>query len=701
MLLYVGPGAGFAVSFSLFTLILVVFSIVLGPLLVPIAMLLQLLRLRRVRFRHGFRRVVVLGLDGLDPKLVRQLMGDGRLPHLSALAAGGHFGELSTVAPALTPAAWSSFMTGNDPSRHNIYDFITRDPQTYLPRLSSSDVREPRRAVSIGRLRIPLGRSRVRMLRRGIPFWMTLGRHGLQATILRVPITFPPEPFKGRLLSGMCLPDLLGTQGTSSYYATRGCAPVQAGADVQPLDFVGDRARSKIRGPRHPFLPRRQMTVPLVVTREPGGRLTIDAGSQRLRLAAGEYSGWVPLRFRAGLVAIEGQVQFYVKPCDDGIRLYMTPVQIQPERPAMAVSHPRLFSNYLAKRCGPFATLGLLEDTSALNDGVLDERGFLAQAWSAFDERRAMFFHALRAKVDDVTICVFDTPDRIQHMFWRYRENHHPALAQCNDRTYAAAIDEMLVKMDQLVGDTVAALRKDTLLLVISDHGFTSFRRNVDLNAWLHRNGYLHLIPGVSEPGDWLNEVDWDRTRAYAIGLTGIFVNLQGRESRGIVRRDGEFEDLLAELKGGLEGLRDSGDATGLNSDTGDGVQAIRRALITSRVYDGPYRFDGPDLIIGYEAGYRCSWDCAKGRVTGTIFTDNVRAWSGDHCVDPELVPGVLFANTALPAQQARLIDVAATVLDIFGLTPDAPMQGESLLKLHVPAKPEFMAPVPETANRS
>ncbi len=675
---YIGPGGGLAISVSLVALLMALVGAVLVFVTWPLSSLIALLRGRRLRFRYGFRKAVVLGLDGLDPKITRRLIDAGKLPHMARLAESGTFEELETTWPAITPSAWPSFMTGNDASRHNIYDFITRDPKTYLPCLSSFDIVEPRRRIRIGRRTIPLGRPRARMLRKGTPFWRALGRSGASVTVLRVPITFPPEPFRGRLLSGMCVPDLLGSQGVSTLFTTADGVTPEGDCRVVRLRFASAVAHADIHGPPHPWRKdagplTRRLTIRF--TRRDVLRITV--GDERFQLKAGQQSGWVSVTFRAGLLTVRGQAMFRLVSTQPYVNLYMTAVQITPERPAMKISHPGIYADYLAKRIGPYGTLGLLEDTASLNDGLVDEQAFLDQARVLYQERKAMFFRALDNKADDLTVCVFDTPDRVQHMFWRYAEPDHPARPKDHNGHFDDTLERLYIEMDNLVGESMRRLPRRAMLLVISDHGFTSFRRGVDLNAWLHRHGYLHLQTPHTTSGPWLEHVDWSRTRAYALGLTGIYVNLRGREAQGIVEKGEELESLLAELRSGLEALCDDGVA----DPDGSPRPAVRRVCVVRDEMDGPYRFEGPDLLIGYEAGYRCSWRCAKGEVTDEIFADNVRAWSGDHCVDPALVPGVLLTNARLAAANPRLMDIAPTMLDLFGVEPEAPMQGRSLLR--------------------
>jgi predicted AlkP superfamily phosphohydrolase/phosphomutase len=330
------------------------------------------------------------------------------------------------------------------------------------------------------------------------------------------------------------------------------------------------------------------------------------------------------------------------------------------------VSYPNVFAIHLAKLLGPFGTLGLLEDTSALNDGAIDEQGFLDQAYLYHEERRAMWSHSLTRLRSGLAVCVFDISDRLQHMFFRYLEPDHPANKGRDVTHHAAAVEEMYRRMDTLVGETMQHVDGNTALFVISDHGFKSFRRGVNLNAWLEREGLLVTRDGAG-PGEYLSAIDWSQTRAYALGLGGIFLNQKGRERHGIVEA-AEVEPLKRRIVDGLLALEDGG------------AQCIRRVVDVAAEWDGPYRTMGPDLIPGYENGYRVSWDCAKGAVRPELFEDNTKRWSGDHCVDSEIVPGVLFTNLKLDEREAQLIDMGPTVLELFGVEVPAYMTGRSLV---------------------
>jgi predicted AlkP superfamily phosphohydrolase/phosphomutase len=675
-LAYIGPGAGFAFAGS--ALVLVgTFFLAIGVILIwPFKAAIRLVTIPR-RTNAKVKRVVVLGLDGFDPGLARKYMDEGLLQNLRKLENDGCFHSLATSCPSISPVAWSTFATGVDASRHNIYDFLTRDPCSYAPVLSSSDIRSVPRTLNLGLGEIPFGRRAVyRLLQKSQPFWKLLGAYRVWSSILRVPITFPPQKFKnGTLLSGMCVPDIQGTQGSFSFYSTKPRAADRHIGGQQYLIVVRNgRVDSNLTGPRggdgHPM--KCPFTVEIgdskVTHRDVKRKARITIGGETVEIGPKEYTPWLTVPFGR----ITGIVRFYVQNWDQhDFELYATPINIDPERPAMPISHPLVYSIYLAKLLGPFATLGLAEDTWALNERVIDEHAFLKQAWLYFEERKKQLWDALDKTHRGFVSVVFDTSDRVSHMFWRTLEPGHPANKDKEVEPYKRVIPEMYQRMDALVGELRAKLgdEQDTVLMVISDHGFTSFRRGVNLNAWLKENGYLFLKEGAETSGDWFEKVDWSRTKAFTLGLTGLFVNRIGREREGVVRGGAELDELCRELKRKLEALR----------DPADGSPVIKEVFLTREIHTGPYADSAPELLIGYHKGYRHSWDCATGAVTKAVFTDNTRSWSGDHCVDPRLVPGVFWCNRKLSAQDPALIDLAPTVLDLFGVPIPAYMQGRPL----------------------
>ncbi len=663
---YIGPGAGFAFLGSFLTLLLSLLASIASVLAWPVRLLWTLARRQRSSSRAIVKKAVFLGLDGLDPGLTEKFMDQGKLPNLSRLRQQGSYRRLRTTFPPLSPVAWSTFATGVNPARHNIFDFLNRSLRSYAPELSSCRVHPPRRVLRIGRFRIPLSPPSVEMRRKSEPFWKILARHAVNATILRVPITFPPDEFDGRILSAMSTPDLLGTQGSFSSFTTSfdtGRAASPEGGNRFPLVSQSGALTGSLSGPPNEFIVGAgPMKIPFRII-HPKGAAVLEIQGRSYPLARGEYTPWVRLKFHAG---VRGVARFLLTRTEPEISLYVTPIQIDPSRPALPISHPGFYATYLAKLLGTFSTLGMAEDTWALNEGAIDEDAFLKQAALIQSEREAMFFHALDHFRRGLVVCVFDTTDRVQHMFYRYLD---PQTNSAANGKHALAIENLYRDMDRLVGDTMRRAGDDAALFVLSDHGFCAFRRGVNLNSWLFREGYLALKAGARESGEYFESVDWSATRVYTFGLSGLYLNLKGREARGIVAED-QADQLRLELIARLSGLRDSQSQT----------IAINHVWKASDLYRGPYLDAAPDLIVGYADGYRAGWDAATGKVTPRVFEDNVKAWSGDHCVDPQLVPGVLFSNRKLEADDPGIEDMAPTALRLFGVEPPPWMEGRSIL---------------------
>lgn len=669
---YIGPGAGFALLSSFLVLFTTILIAIASLLIWPFRVLWRAMLGKKAPRAH-IQRLIIVGLDGQDPKLTDRFMKDGLLPNFSKLAKSGSYRRLRTTFPSVSPVAWSSFSTGTHPARHNIFDFLDRDRRTYLPMLSSTKVGTVERFLKLGRYRIPLEKPELRLLRKSKPFWTILGEHRVWSTVLRVPITFPPDRFYGAELSAMCVPDLLGSQGTFLLFTTRPAAErFKEGGLRVPIALNGDSVDTVVKGPENMFLtgsPPLELPLRLTVNRT-SNVVRADLDGTALDLMPGKLSDWVTLTFHAAPgIKVSGLTRLLVTEIDPHLSLYMSPISIDPEKPAMPVSHPSFYATYLAKRIGAYSTLGLAEDTWALNEGVTDDGTFLQQTYDIDREREAMFFAGLDRLRKGSLVCVFDATDRIQHMFWRYLEKGHPAARGREQAEHRDAIRELYKHNDALVGRVMERLREGDVLMVISDHGFSSFRRGMNLNRWLLREGYLTLKEGADGSAEWLRDVDWTGTKAYCLGLTGMFLNMKGREQHGIVEPGAEAEALKREIIGKLNGLRDEE-----KNDIG-----IREAFDTATLYSGPYLENAPDLLIGYNAGYRTSWDCATGVVAGPVFEDNLKPWSGDHCIDPRLVPGVFFCNRSVEAEEPALIDIAPTALRLFGIEPPPYMDGKAL----------------------
>jgi len=659
---YIGPGAGFALVSSFFAFLVTVVVAILSLALWPFRAAWRLIR-RRSAARPRIKRLIIVGLDGQDPRLTEKYLNAGKLPNFRKLADAGGYRRLRTTCPSVSPVAWSSFSTGTNPGRHNIFDFLDRDRRTYLPTLSSTRISTVDRFLRAGRFRIPLRAPELRLLRKSTPFWTVLGAHGIWSTILRVPITFPPDRFYGAQLSAMSVPDLRGTQGTFTLCTTRpaGTAFKEGGLRI-PVEVRDDRIEASIPGPDNPLLAGSPpLSVRLRVRLDRAAGLAhAELDGQRVTLQPGRMTGWISIAFRAAPgIKASGICRLLLTEMGEHVSIYVTPINLDPDRPAMPISHPAFYATYLAKRIGPFATLGLAEDTWALNEGVIGDEDFLRQVYDVDRERESMFFAALDRLRAGTLVSVFDATDRIQHMFWRHLEHD------------GNAIERLYEHNDALVGRVMDRLTPGDVLLVLSDHGFAPFRRGVNINGWLRSQGYLTLKASADGTSEWLRDVDWTKTRAYAVGLSGMFLNIEGREGAGIVRPGAEADALKSEIIGRLRGLVDSD----------NGAIAITEVFDTARVYSGPYVDNAPDFIVGYNSGYRISWDSASGVVAGPIFQDNTKAWSGDHCIDPRLVPGVLFSSRPIDEVDPALIDIAPTALQLFGVRPPAYMEGKSLFR--------------------
>jgi predicted AlkP superfamily phosphohydrolase/phosphomutase len=673
---YIGPGAGFALVSSV-GVIAVTALVALGFILIwPFRTLWRMFRHRK-KPKPLIKRLIVVGLDGQDPLLTDQFLKEGKLPNFQKLAEQGSYKRLKTTFPSVSPVAWSSFSTGTHPAKHNIYDFLDRDRKTYLPILSSTRIGTVEKHWKIGKWRIPRHKPELRLMRKSKPFWTILGEHNIWSTVLRVPITFPPDKFYGAQLSAMCVPDLLGSQGTFLLYTTR-----PAGEKFKEGGLrIGLQGAAKnggfetaVEGPDNGFLEGEPaMTIPMKIDLDRQKQLAkVALNGDVVELETGKLSDWVKLSFHAAPgVNVKGMTRLLVPEMEAHFSLYLTPISIDPDSPSMPISHPSFYATYLAKKIGPYSTLGLAEDTWALNEHITDDATFLQQTYDIDKEREDMFFASMEKLRAGSLVCVFDATDRIQHMFWRYIEDGHPAAAGIDDPEHKDAIEKLYEHNDALVGRVMAKLEKGDVLLVLSDHGFASFRRGVNLNAWLLANGYLHLKEGANGAEEWLTQVDWSRTKAYALGLTGMFLNIKDREAHGIVEAGAEADALKAELIEKMSGLMDDE----------KGEVGITEVFDTGKLYGGPYISNAPDLLIGYKRGYRTSWDCATGVVAGPVFEDNTKAWSGDHCVDPRQVPGVIFSSHEIDSDDPALMDIAPTALRLFGIQPPAHMDGAPIFE--------------------
>lgn len=624
------------------------------------------------------KKLIILGIDGMDPDLLNKFMAEGKMPNFARLAAEGSYRRLTTSIPPQSPVAWSNLITGMNAGGHGIFDFIHRDPKTFQLYFSTSRVEGPKHSVRLGSWVIPLGSGTAEQLRQGKAFWEILDEKSVPNYVYRIPANFPPIAAKGETLSGMGTPDLRGTYGTFTFYTDDPMAVAGAveGGEVVQVEVQNNRVASHLIGPENTF--RRNSppaTEPFTVDvdpLEPVARVAFQ--NQQVVLKEGEWSGWLPVEFQ--LMPLIGNVRgicrFYLKQAHPRFQLYVSPINIDPADPALPISTPASYSRTLEKQIGEFHTQGIAEDTKALSDGVLDDKEYLEQSRTVLAEHRRAFDAEFPKFRRGLFFFYFSSLDLNAHMLWRLTDPQHPGYDAAVAAQYGTALEEFYEQIDQVLGEVLPKVDENTTLLVLSDHGFAPYRHSFNLNTWLLNNGYITLKDGTSgDATEPFAGVDWGRTRAYGLGLNGLYLNLKGREREGIVEPGARADALLREIRQKLLEVRDpKGNAP-----------VITRIDLASEVYQGPYAHSGPDALVGYNRGYRAGWKTILGAFPPDVLEDNTNPWSGDHCMDYTLVPGVLLSNRKIDSEAPALTDIAPTILAEFGIAKTKDMMGQSVFQ--------------------
>ncbi len=594
-------------------------------------------------------RIIILGYDGLSPRLIEPLMAAGKLPNFVRLKEAGGYRPLATTNPPQSPVAWTGFSTGQNPGKTGIFDFIARDPKNYKISLCLSKIEnnKPLPVVKADR------------------FWQHASDRGVPSVIVTCPVTFPPDKIKGKMLSGMGVPDILGTEGTFSFYTTAPDTNEETtGGKVFHLK-PGRMMISELVGPKTAGLKgqAQNVTVPLKIERVAGDEVEIEFQKQQLRLKQGRWSGWQTVVFDLGLFRkIRGILKFYLIESEPELKLYVTPINLDPRQPFFPISHPAGYSRELAEEMGLFRTQGMPFDTWAVNEKRIDEKIFMDVVYEIFKEKQRLLERELNECENGILYVYFESPDIIQHMFWRYLDPQHPLFEPDAPAEYRDMIPNWYIELDRVLGKTLDTLRADDILIVLSDHGFDTFRRAAHLNTWLRDNGYLELNDeSAMAGGPLLSDIDWSRTKAYALGFNSLYINQRGRESQGIVAPGQETEQLKQEIAVKLEQW----------IDPKLGQKVVNKVYRREEAYWGPHEGETPDLVVGYRIGYRASWQTGIGAVPRDQIEDNLKKWSGSHLFDPQLVPGILFANRAVRKEQPSIMDIAPTVLKEIGYTEE------------------------------
>jgi predicted AlkP superfamily phosphohydrolase/phosphomutase len=626
------------------------------------------------------KKMLVLGFDGMDPGIVNRLMSQGQLPNLQRLAEQGVFTMMRSSIPPQSPVAWGSFISGADPGVFGIFDFLHRNPENYTPMFSQSETQPSSMLVNLGQYRIPLKPGKVVLKREGRAFWDYMEERGIEATIFKVPTNYPPSASSQRTLSGMGTPDIQGTYGIYSLYTSD---ENESRKDIPAANiyyaYIDENhvMEGQIEGPKNDLLKESEHVVlPFKVYVDNLHKTArIDIQGKEILIAEKEYSDWVEIEFSLidHIASISGMVKFYLMEMGEKFRLYISPIHLNPRNPAVPISTPAAYSRELADKSGLFHTIGLPADTKALSTGTFSMENYITQSLSVFQESCRLFDYELQhfsRRQQGLLFFYFSSLDQGQHMFWALNDKEHPYYHPEESRKFAYITDEMYRKFDRVLGHALKSIDPGIPVLAMSDHGFGPFRRSVNVNTWLVKEGYLKLNGNeINEEVSILDNADWPASKAYALGLNGLYLNLKGREKEGLVSPV-ERRKLLEEIKAKLETL----------TDPKNGQKVISCAYIAEDNFSKNFIQRAPDIILGFDRGYRISDTSALGSLSREVVNDNMNWWSGDHCVDPQKVPATFIANFKIQRQVPDMRDIAPTILKYFGISTPIQMTGKALI---------------------
>lgn len=557
-------------------------------------------------------KTILLGFDSFDPSVFENMAGQNQLPNLSKFADAKGYSRFEICSPPQTEVSWTSIATGADPGGHGIFDFVHRDPTTYAPYVSIL----PTKISAVGEQFIPPYIAKT--------FFEEAAELGYPATALWWPAMYPARPeLPVNTLPGLGAPDIRGQLGVGTLFTTED----EKKNKTAVARFASDgkkRFKALLNGPtiktKNGLVP---ATLPVTLETIDANSARVTIGDVQLQLRVGEWSEIVEVKFKAGfLFNVHAITQVILTSLNGAVRLYSLPLQIHPLHALSHYSSSKSFAKKLWDKVGHYLTLGWPQDTTALEDGCISDEQFLTLCAAIFERRKQIFFYLLDNFKEGVLASIFDDLDRVQHMYFHNRLD----VAQ-----------GWYKKLDSFVGEVnqrVSGWGGKYNYLVMSDHGFTTYQHKVHLNRWLAQNGYLVLSHG--KPDGDLSNVDWSRTAAYAVGLNSVYLNIAGREGQGAVNA-GQIEPFLMDIQKKL-----------LNWKGPDGKSVTHRVRLKHEVYSGAYMRLGPDLIVGYAPGYRASSETGLGKIPQALIEPNHDHWGADHCVDSDVVPGVIFANRDL-----------------------------------------------------
>jgi predicted AlkP superfamily phosphohydrolase/phosphomutase len=570
--------------------------------------------------------------------------------------------------------AWSSFITGCNPGRHGLFDFVARDAATVSPYLSTAITKEGT-SLNLGNWRLPLSGG-IEQARKEKALWEHLASSGISNSFFRLPGNYPCEGAGGTALSGMGTPDLTGGYGSATVFLEREDNPFP---NIKGSRVIVQQANNfsfefSLEGPSNPYQKDdKALEVAVKINKDPSNSvIKLSIADQTLILGEKQWSAWIPVHFSfiPGISGADGMVQCYVRSVHPKLEIYISPVIIDPLANSIPTSEPPAYAQELAKKIGRFNTLGLPADTKSLSNGLLSDEEYLAQARSVLQENMYALDSELAQFSEGLLFFYFSSLDQNQHMLWRCFDSTHPMYDPNAAPELKSAVKMFYVEMDKALARALARVDSRTLVLVLSDHGFLPFTREFQLNTWLREQGYL-VLKDNSKAVDELSlisDVDWSKTRAYALGFAGFYLNLKGREPHGIVEAT-QAPVLLKELSDKLSRTLDP--ETGL---------PVGRAVLASEAYQGSEITKSPDIIMAYTPGVRVSDTSILGGFANSTFNPRTNKWAADHCMEPAKVPGVLISSHALSESNPAIWDLAPTILKALSVEAEAEnFDGKSL----------------------
>ncbi len=624
------------------------------------------------------QKVIVLGIDGMDPSLLKRFIAEGHMPAFAKFLDIGQLHRLGTSLPPQSPVAWSNFISGAHPGVHGIYDFIARDPETLGPYMSIAKTTPAKHTLPIGDLRLPLDAPKTESLRDGPCFWVDLENAGVDCTLIKIPSNFPVTPTSAHTISDMGTPDMQGGYGTFSYYTDNPPEGYKdfTGGTVHKVRAFGNIISTKVYGPANSFrADERPSNVDMIIYRDPDAKVAkIVVDGQEYVMKQGEWSPWVRVKF--GLLGFaagaSGIFRMYLQEVHPNFALYLTPIQIDPENPAMDISTPGGFAGEVSRRMGRggYFTQGFPEDTKTLSNKIFDDEEYMSQADLVLEERMLMFENEFSRYKEGLFFFYFGSVDQNTHVMWRRMDTNHPQYdpnappsVKNGLRRYYASMNHALERVLERVDDK-------TTVLIMSDHGFAPFYKEFNLNSWLLDNGYMTLKSPEMRKEEYFGGIDWSLTQAYNVGLNSLYLNVRGREGNGVITQS-SVQPLAEEIAAKLETV----------VDPATGKKVFSKIYVSNDEYKREHPEKAPDIVLGFNRGYRISDESALGEFPEQHLKERTDPWAADHCMDPATVPGTLMINRETNGKPPKLYDLAPTIMKIFGLEPDKRMTGKPLIK--------------------